>query len=298
MKSIFITGCSSGIGYATAHLLKQQGWRVIASCRQAADVARLQSEGLECLQVDVRVSTDYQAAIAYIKEHVGTLDAFFANAGFGQNGAVDDIPLEAVKAQFATNVFGTWDGILHVLPVFREQGFGRILVNSSVLGFAAMALRAPYNSSKFALEGSCDTLRLELAATDIHVSLLQPGPIKTRFRHNTLAQFLAHVNQENSHANYQFLLEFEDAVFASISSETKNQIHGDQRRKLAVIAKDLADFEEVKSFSSKNISIKNEAEALGILYVMEGSTLGGNIIAKNLAKNPTFDGVSFHYFGK
>ncbi len=207
MKSIFITGCSSGIGYATAHLLKQQGWRVIASCRQAADVARLQSEGLECLQVDVRVSTDYQAGIAYIKEHVGTLDAFFANAGFGQNGAVDDLPLEAVKAQFATNVFGTWDGILHVLPLFRDQGFGRILVNSSVLGFAAMALRAPYNSSKFALEGLCDTLRLELAATDIHVSLLQPGPIKTRFRHNTLAQFLAHVNQENSHANYQFLLQ-------------------------------------------------------------------------------------------
>ena len=207
MKSIFITGCSSGIGYATAHLLKQQGWRVIASCRQAADVARLQNEGLECLQVDVRVSADYQAAIAYIKEHVGTLDAFFANAGYGQNGAVDDIPLDAVKAQFATNVFGTWDGILHVLPVFRDQGFGRILVNSSVLGFAAMALRAPYNSSKFALEGLCDTLRLELAATDIHVSLLQPGPIKTRFRHNTLAQFLAHVNQENSHANYQFLLQ-------------------------------------------------------------------------------------------
>ena len=78
MKTIFITGCSSGIGYATAHLLKQQGWRVIASCRQVADVARLQSEGLECLQVDVRVSADYQAAIAYIKEHVGTLDAFFA----------------------------------------------------------------------------------------------------------------------------------------------------------------------------------------------------------------------------
>lgn len=207
MKSIFITGCSSGIGYATAHLLQQQGWRVIASCRQAADVARLQNEGLECLQVDVRVSADYQAAIAYIKEHVGTLDAFFANAGYGQNGAVDDIPLDAVKAQFATNVFGTWDGILHVLPVFRDQGFGRILVNSSVLGFAAMALRAPYNSSKFALEGLCDTLRLELAATDIHVSLLQPGPIKTRFRHNTLEQFLANVNQENSHANYQFLLQ-------------------------------------------------------------------------------------------
>lgn len=206
MKSIFITGCSSGIGYATAHLLKQQGWRVIASCRQEDDVKRLQAEGLECLQVDVRSSSDYDQAIDYINTHVGILDAFFANAGYGQNGCVDDIPLAAVKAQFETNVFGTWDGILHVLPLFRQQGFGRILVNSSVLGFAAMSLRAPYNSSKFALEGLCDTLRLELAHTDIHVSLLQPGPIKTRFRENTLHHFLENVNQHKPHADYRFLL--------------------------------------------------------------------------------------------
>lgn len=207
MKTIFITGCSSGIGYATAHLLKTQGWRVIASCRHAEDVARLRSEGLECLQVDVRSSADYQAAMDYIRSEIGYLDAFFANAGYGQNGAVDDVPLDAIKAQFATNVFGTWDGILHVLPLFRAQGYGRILVNSSVLGFAAMALRAPYNSSKFALEGLCDTLRLELAQTDIHVSLLQPGPVKTQFRHNTLTQFLAHVDHNNSHTNYRFLLQ-------------------------------------------------------------------------------------------
>lgn len=206
MKTIFITGCSSGIGYATASLLRQQGWRVIASCRQTQDVTRLQHEGFECLQVDVRCSADYQAAINYIHQHVGQLDAFFANAGFGQNGAVDDVSLAAVKAQFDTNVFGTWDGILHVLPLFRQQGFGRILVNSSVLGFAAMSLRAPYNSSKFALEGLCDTLRLELHGTGIHVSLLQPGPIKSRFRDNTLQHFLAHVNPDSPHADYTGLL--------------------------------------------------------------------------------------------
>ena len=206
MKTIFITGCSSGIGYATAHALKQQGWRVIASCRQSEDVKRLQSEGFECLQVDVRISSDYAAAIQYIQREVGVLDAFFANAGFGQNGAVEDVPLSAVKAQFDTNVFGTWDGILHVLPLFRAQGFGRILVNSSVLGFAAMSLRAPYNSSKFALEGLCDTLRLELHDTSIHVSLLQPGPIKSRFRDNTLQHFLKHVDVDASRNDYTGLL--------------------------------------------------------------------------------------------
>lgn len=98
-------------------------------------------------------------------------------------------------------------------------------------------------------------------------------------------------------ANYYFLLEFEDAVFANISTETKTQLHGDERRKLPVISKDLTDFEVVNPSNSKTISIKNEAEPLGILYVMEGSTLGGNIIAKNLAKNPTFNDISFHYFG-
>ena len=206
MKNIFITGCSSGIGYASAHLFKTHGWRVIASCRQEQDVVRLQSEGFECLQVDTRRPEDHQAAIAYIQEHVGTLHAFFANAGFGQNGAVEDVPLAAVKAQFETNVFGTWDGIQQVLPLFRRQGFGRILVNSSVLGFAAMTLRAPYNSSKFALEGLCDTLRLELKHTNIHVSLLQPGPVRSRFRENTLAQFEQNVHTDGSHFQYDGLL--------------------------------------------------------------------------------------------
>lgn len=98
-------------------------------------------------------------------------------------------------------------------------------------------------------------------------------------------------------SNYYFLLEFEDAVFANISNETKVKLQSDERRKLPVITKDLAGFEDLENSHSKDISIKNEAEALGILYVMEGSTLGGNIIAKNLAKNPTFDEVSFHYFG-
>lgn len=98
-------------------------------------------------------------------------------------------------------------------------------------------------------------------------------------------------------SNYYFLLEFEEAVFANISGETKMQLHGDERRKLPMILKDLADFEAVKPADSKTVSIKNEAEALGIMYVMEGSTLGGNIIAKNLAKNPSFNKVSFNYFG-
>lgn len=98
-------------------------------------------------------------------------------------------------------------------------------------------------------------------------------------------------------SNYNFLLEFEDAVFANISNETKVKLQSDERRKLPVITKDLAGFENLENSRSKDISIKNEAEALGILYVMEGSTLGGNIIARNLAKNPNFQEVTFNYFG-
>ena len=173
MKSILITGCSSGIGYATAKQLQQLGWRVFASCRQPADVARLQAEGLECLLLDVTDSAHIAAALAHIEAATGgTLDALFCNAGYGQTGAVEDIPRPALREQYETNVFGTWECIVAAMRVFRRQGHGRVLVNSSILGFAAMPWRGAYNSSKFALEGLCDTLRGEIHGSGIFVSLL------------------------------------------------------------------------------------------------------------------------------
>lgn len=185
-KTILITGCSSGIGYATAHLLRQDGWRVYSSCRRQEDVARLRAEGFHCVQLDITDDTQIQSAIETVVTEFGHLDALFCNAGYGQTGAAEDLNRAALLEQFNTNVFGTWQCINAAMKIFRRQQHGRILVNSSILGYAAMPWRSAYNSSKFALEGLCDTLRLETHSSGIYISLLEPGPIATRFRPNAL----------------------------------------------------------------------------------------------------------------
>ncbi|WP_047243971.1 SDR family oxidoreductase [Chromobacterium subtsugae] len=208
--SILITGCSSGIGYHSAKVLSQRGWRVFASCRRPEDAMRLREEGLECLQLDVDDPASIQAALAEVLERSGgRLDALFNNAGFGQPGAVEDISRQAMREQFETNLFGPWELTNAVLKVMRAQGYGRIVFNSSILGFAAMRWRGAYNASKFAMEGLCDTLRHELHGTDIHVSLVEPGPIESRFRPNALARFLKNVDIDASvhRDNYQKQLE-------------------------------------------------------------------------------------------
>lgn len=198
MKTILITGCSSGIGYATAHALKQAGWRVIASCRKAEDVARLQFEGLECVQLDVTKSAQIEQVFDYINAS-GGLDAIFCNAGYGQPGCAEDVPREALRKIFETNVFGCWEVVNHALKIFRRQNHGRILITSSILGFAAMHYRAAYNSTKFALEGYADTLRHELHGSNIFVSLIEPGPIQTKFRPNSVAKLQQYIDLENSY---------------------------------------------------------------------------------------------------
>lgn len=199
MKSVLITGCSSGIGLDTALQMQARGWRVFASCRREADRRRLETAGLRTLLLDVSDSGQIAAAFGeLLAETGGTLDALFCNAGYGQTGAVEDVSREALRAQFETNVFGTWECIVHAMKVFRRQGYGRILVNSSILGFAAMPWRGAYNSSKFALEGLCDTLRHETAGSGIRVVLVEPGPVATRFRPNALEQFRRHIDAEGS----------------------------------------------------------------------------------------------------
>ncbi len=200
MPSILITGCSSGIGYDTAKFLHQMGWRVFAGCRQEKDVARLKAEGLQdALLMDVSDSNSIRSAFETVRTATGgSLDALFANAGYGQVGAVEDISRPALREQFETNVFGTWECVTQAMTIFRRQQHGRILVNSSILGFAAMPWRGAYNSSKFALEGMCDTLRHEVYGSGIHVSLVEPGPIATRFRDNALPKFEQYIDIDNS----------------------------------------------------------------------------------------------------
>lgn len=196
---VLITGCSSGIGLCAARTLGQRGFQVFASCRRERDVQRLRDEGLRCLRLDLEDSASIQAAVDELLEETGgRLYGLFNNAGYGQPGAVEDLRREVLRAQFETNVFGTLELINRVIPVMRRQGEGRIIQNSSVLGFVALQYRGAYNASKYALEGLYDTLRLELAGTGIGVSLVEPGPIESRFRANAYEKFLAHIDAENS----------------------------------------------------------------------------------------------------
>jgi len=198
-KSILITGCSSGIGLCVARGLKSRGYRVFATARKAHDVQQLEADGFESLQLDLAHSDSIATAVDEILERTGgTLDALFNNGAYGQPGAVEDLSRDVLRVQFETNLFGWHELTNKVLPVMRRQGHGRIVQNSSVLGFVALRYRGAYNASKYALEGLTDTLRLELAGTDIHVSLVEPGPVSSRFRENALRAFQENIDADSS----------------------------------------------------------------------------------------------------
>lgn len=204
-SSILITGCSSGIGLCVAEGLKARGYRVFATARKPADVDQLANDGLESLQLDLNDSTSIQNAVTEILHRTGgTLDALFNNGAYGLPGAVEDLSREALRAQFETNVFGWLELTNLIIPVMRKQGHGRIVQNSSVLGFAAMPYRGAYNASKFAIEGFTDTLRQELHGTNIQICLVEPGPIVSKFRSNAFKAFKQFINVENSAHKAQY----------------------------------------------------------------------------------------------
>jgi len=199
-QTILITGCSTGIGYQTAISLKQRGYRVIASARNPQDVTRLIDEGFEAVQLDLANSESIHAAVAKVI-HItgGKIDGLFNNGAFGQPGAVEDLSRQVLREQFETNLFGTHELTNLIIPLMRQQGKGRIIYNSSILGFVAMTYRGAYNASKFALEGLVDTLRLELHGTGIHLSLIEPGPITSDFRKNAFALYQKNIDPSVSH---------------------------------------------------------------------------------------------------
>ncbi len=204
-KTILITGCSSGIGLCAARGLKQRGYRAFATARKAEDVRRLQAEGFESMPLDLANSASIRRAVAAVLQATGgRLYALFNNGAYGQPGAVEDLTREALRAQFETNLFGTHELTTLVLAAMRRQGYGRIIQNSSLLGFVALKYRGAYSASKFALEGLSDTLRLELAGSGIHVSIIEPGPILSRFRENAMRMYQEFIDPAHSthHAKY------------------------------------------------------------------------------------------------
>ncbi|CAH0534145.1 Putative oxidoreductase SadH [Vibrio stylophorae] len=189
-KTILITGCSSGIGRCAAFAMHRLGMQVIASVRQEKDMSDFYERGIPCVQLDLADLESIDRAIAQVLTITnGKLFALFNNGAYGQTGALEDLPTQALIEQFHTNLFGWHHLTKQVIPIMRAQGEGRIIQCSSVLGIVAMKYRGAYNASKFALEGYTDTLRLELSDTPIQVSLIEPGPIETAFRANALAKF-------------------------------------------------------------------------------------------------------------
>jgi len=209
MRSVLITGCSSGIGLCLALGLKKAGYRVFATARKSNDVEKLKQLGFESHQLDLTSSESIKLAMNEIYSQTDTLYGLIHNGAYGQVGALEDISREVLEAQFQANVFGWHELTNLVLPVMRKNNSGRVIYLSSVLGFVAMPFRGPYNASKFAIEGLVDTLRLELINTNIQLSLVQPGPIDSQFRANAYLAFEDNVNMDNSNyqANYQGMIE-------------------------------------------------------------------------------------------
>jgi len=198
-RTILITGCSSGIGYCVAQRLKNQDYRVFATARKIDDVKKLRNEGFEAFQLDLTDSRSIQTAFAEIMQlSGGQLYALFNNGAYGQTGAVEDLDRETLRLQFETNVFGWQELTKLTLKVMRQQGYGRIVQNSSILGFLGLSYRGAYCASKYAIEGLSDALRLELKDSGIHISLIEPGPIESNFRANCLAHFENNIDIKNS----------------------------------------------------------------------------------------------------
>jgi len=175
---VLVTGCSTGIGLATASLLRERGFRVFASARRTRDVERLRADGFETLSLDVCNSDSIHTVLATLLSHTdGCLYGLVNNAAYGQTGAIEDLSTNLLCAQFETNFFGWHELTRRIIPVMRSAGEGRIVQISSILGVVSLPLRGAYNASKYALESYSDTLRMELAATGVAVSLVLPSPI-------------------------------------------------------------------------------------------------------------------------
>lgn len=198
-QSVLVTGCSSGIGRCVARGLQARGYRVFATARRAQDLAGLAAEGLEAISLELTDDASIANAVDTVLERTdGKLYGLFNNAAYGQPGAVEDLRREVLRAQLEANTIGTQELTNRLIPAMRAQGGGRIIYNSSVLGFIALPFRGAYNASKYALEALADTLRLELYGSGISVSLIEPGPISSQFRHNSYRKYLENINPEQS----------------------------------------------------------------------------------------------------
>lgn len=199
LRTIIVTGASSGIGAYCARALKAEGWRVFATARKPADIAALETDGIEAFYLDYREPESIAALVASVLERTdGRLDALFNNGAYAQPGAVEDLPVAALREQFEANFFGWHDLTRRIVPVMRRQGHGRLVHCSSILGLTPVRFRGAYSASKHALEGLMLCMHQELQGSGIHVSLIEPGPVTSKIASNALFWFLRNIDHENS----------------------------------------------------------------------------------------------------
>jgi NAD(P)-dependent dehydrogenase (short-subunit alcohol dehydrogenase family) len=180
-KAVLITGCSSGIGHATAELLASQGWNVYASARRPESVADLQAKGCKTLALDVTDEASMSAAVQQVTEAEGAVGVLINNAGYSQSGAVETVPVDDVRRQFETNVFGLLRMCQLALPGMRDQGWGKVVNLGSMGGKLTFPGGGIYHSTKYALEALSDALRFEVRGFGVDVILIEPGLITTGF---------------------------------------------------------------------------------------------------------------------
>ena len=180
-KAVLITGCSSGIGHATAEHLAARGWTVYASARRTESIADLAERGCRTLSLDVTDEDSMRAAVTAVEDAEGAVGVLVNNAGYSQSGAIETLPLDRLRAQFETNVFGLVRLCQLVLPGMRRQGGGRIVNVSSMGGRLTFPGGGAYHGTKHAVEALSDALRFEVRGFGVDVVLIEPGLIKTRF---------------------------------------------------------------------------------------------------------------------
>jgi len=210
-KVAVVTGASTGIGRATARLLKARGWRVFPTARSRTDLDLLRGEGFQPVELDLADSDSVEYATKEVLElSHGIIGAVVNNAGYGQPGALEDLSRAALRKQFETNVIGTLDFTNRFIPTLRAQKSGRIVIVSSVVGRVVIPFLGAYSASKFALEAIGDGLRMELGPVGVSVSLVEPGPIQTCFRKRVVSEAARGLEMRNSAFAKQYAKELSE----------------------------------------------------------------------------------------
>jgi NAD(P)-dependent dehydrogenase (short-subunit alcohol dehydrogenase family) len=200
-KAVLITGCSSGIGWATAERLVNVGWKVYATARNVEKIAPLEQRGCQLLPLDVTDEDSMRSAVDEVEQREGVVGVLVNNAGYSQSGAVEAVPVEKVRRQFETNVFGLARMCQLVLPGMRRQGYGRIVNVSSMGGKLTFPGGGYYHATKHAVEALSDALRFEVEGFGVKVSVIEPGLIRTGFADTALGS-MDDLNGENLYAGF------------------------------------------------------------------------------------------------